>query len=375
MKKIVSILLSCVMLASMFAIVASAEETLELISKASEWETLVVEEDTSVGLVAEAPEGWLDGSDSAEWTTAQAPFSAKNWAKDIVNTKFDCQYFSAFLRTTFTVEYAAEVNALTMSVIYDEDPVVYINGVEVWGATGYKDSSYTTVDLTSAKSALKDGENTVCVFFCNVNGGALFDMSLSASVGELDLIDSEGKAIVQSVTTTGFANFGAINAPENVLDMNQSTVTGSGFNSAVEQSVTLNFRGAVAVSEIFVQCKDEGTTTNADGTRGTYDIYCCKGGVEEKVGTLNAVTGTDGGATLTLSAPVEADSVKIVITSWQGDCWACVADVSVSATEIAPIVPPPVTADYTVALVVVAAVALMGCAVVAVSSKKSACSD
>jgi hypothetical protein len=84
-----------------------------------------------------------------------------------------------------------------------------------------------------------------------------------------------------------------------------------------------------------VQCKDEGTTTHADGiTRGTYDIYLLNGSTQTKVGSVLARTEGDGGATLTLSEGVEATGIKVVITSWDGDCWACLADVMVKAAEL-----------------------------------------
>ncbi len=370
MKKFTSILLITVLLSALCTFGVSADETIEVLPKASEWETVVIEEDTNTGLVAEAPSGWLNNTDTATWVTAQAPFTVPQWSNPIGNTRFDFQFFSAFLRTTFTIDKASAVNELTMSVIYDENPTVYINGTQVWSATGYKDSEYITIDLTNAKDALKDGKNTVCVVFSNVYGGSVFDMALSANVGDVKTVDAEGKVIISSVSASGFVPFGAINAPENILDMDQNTCTGSGFNADVEQSVTMNFKAATTISEVFVQCKDEGTTTNEDGTRGTYDIYAYKNGKETKLGSLKAVTGTDGGATLKLSAPLEADSVKIVITSWQGDCWACVADAYVVAADNSTPVKPPVTGEGTVFIVLIAMTALFGSAVALGKAKK-----
>ncbi len=158
--------------------------------------------------------------------------------------------------------------------------------------------------------------------------GTFTAFAKSDSIGATD---SNGRVVISSVTTAGFLNFGEINAPENVLDMDQSTVTGSSYNAGVQQSVTLHFAEPALICEVFVQCKDEGGTTNEDNSRGTYTIYAYNGGVETKLGVMKARTGTDGGETLKLDTPVEADSVMIVITSWEGTNWACVADAYVVA--------------------------------------------
>ena len=150
-------------------------------------------------------------------------------------------------------------------------------------------------------------------------------------------LDNQGYILNMTATSSGFAGFGDINKPENVLDGSQSTVCGSGYDAGVEQSVTVTFPYKEKIKEIFVQCKDEGTTTNADGSRGTYDIYTVLNGKTVKVASnIPAVTGTNGGYTVSFDTPVQAQGVKVVITSWQGSNWACVADIKVRAdAEIA----------------------------------------
>lgn len=370
MKRTVALVLTLLLIAAL-GVFASSADTVELLPKESEWEFLTYEGEADALPAEEEPELWLSNGEYTD-LSGQAPFAAPSWAKPITNTKFDYQYYAAYLRTTFTVENVELLNKLTMFVIYDENPTVYINGEEVWYAEGYKDDKYYEIDLTDALSVLKDGENTVCVSVSNVFGGGIFDMSLSANAGAIvpePPIDEDGNFVIQEVTTAGFANFGAINSPDNVLDGDQNTVTGSGFNDSVEQSVTLKFKEAGYIDSVFVQCKDEGTTTNEDGTRGTYHLYALNGDEQVDLGTLKAVTGTDGGATLTLSAPVAADGLKIVIESWEGDCWACVADVTVKASDVTP---PPVvdTGDNTLFYVVLGVVALAGTALITVKAKK-----
>ena len=168
--------------------------------------------------------------------------------------------------------------------------------------------------------------------------------------------DENGNIYLSSATCTGFADFDTINAPSNVLDGNQSTVCGGGYNASVEQSVTVYFNVRTYVREIFVQCKEEGTTTNEDGSRGTYDIYVVKDGVETLVASgVKAMTGTDGGSVVTLTKSVEGDGIKVVITSWQGSDWACVADISAKEGE-APVQDPcDVNGDGTVSIADVSA--------------------
>ena len=191
------------------------------------------------------------------------------------------------------------------------------------------DGGYTVVlDSPVTANAIKivitswQGSDWACVADVKVRS--------DAEIVETPHWDENGHILDMTATCAGFAGFGAINAPSNVLDGDQTTVCGSGFNASVEQSVTVTFPYTENVKTVFVQCKDEGTTTNPDGTRGTYDIYAVLEGVETRIAQdVPAVTGTDGGYTVTLDNTVEAKAIKVVITSWQGSNWACVADIDV----------------------------------------------
>ena len=488
MKKAISASLACVLLMSVFTMLfifnaqaESSSTTTYFVNKGDNWEYICTEIGADEDYAA-APDGWLDKTDTAEWVEGQAPFTGAWYTSSTANTKLPYGRFTLFLRKTFTVENAAALVNLVMNIIYDEDPIVYLNGKQVWTASGYKDSTYTLVSLDP--SALQDGENTICVQIGNKNGGMIFDMELlssdcdsngylygsgaecvgftmfsnglndpsnvldnnqntvcgsgynasvrqaitvnyakeylideifiqcknegtssaeDGSYGTYDLYvgknlvasgvkaitgpnggntvkldkayrgqsltavitswygpgwacvadmmakpcadenkevveqpaaDENGNIYLSSATCTGFTSFGSINAPANVLDGNQTTVCGSNYNASVEQSVTVNFNVRTYVSEIFVQCKDEGTTTNEDGSRGTYDIYVVNNGVETLVASgVKAMTGTDGGSLVTLDKSVEGDAIKVVITSWQGSAWACVADISAKEGE------------------------------------------
>jgi hypothetical protein len=293
--------------------------------KGDEWQYLVYPEGYESALTGAPPAGWLTGSDSATWQTGSAPFT---------DVTFGQTFFSAFLRKTVILSEPSSLKEMVLQIKYDENPTVYLNGQLLWSAEGYYDAGYITVDLSDKISLLKEGENILCVSFSNVYGGTVLDLSLVCS-SEETVVDGAGNVLFEGAESAGFVYFGAVNAPENVLDGDQSTVCGSNFDAGTEQSVTVTFKGEVTVTDIYLQCKEEGTTSHADGiTRGSYDVYLLSGSTFTKVGSVLARTEKDGGATLTLQEGVKATGVKIVITSWQGDCWACVADVSVKGEAI-----------------------------------------
>lgn len=151
-------------------------------------------------------------------------------------TDFGYANYVAYLRTTFTVEDASAYAALTLSIIYDEDPVVYLNGTEIMSATGYKDSAYT--DFVVDASLLVDGENIVCVKFSEAMGGSLLDLALTAKDS---VINSDGSIVTAGATKKGFAYFGDINAATNVLDGDNNSCCGSGWNADTTQAVTVIF--------------------------------------------------------------------------------------------------------------------------------------
>ncbi|MBQ8216154.1 MAG: discoidin domain-containing protein, partial [Clostridia bacterium] len=319
MKKFLSLALVFTLLLSTFAMlsVSSSAEDVTLIAKGSEWEYLAYEDATTA-----APEGWLTGEDTAEWSTGTAPFGEGR------TTDFGYANYVAYLRTTFTVEDASAYAALTLSIIYDEDPVVYLNGTEIMSATGYKDSAYT--DFVVDASLLVDGENIVCVKFSEAYGGSLLDLALTAKDS---VINSDGSIVTAGATKEGFADFGGTNAATNVLDGDNSSCCGSGWNAGTTQAVTVIFAAPVMLDKVTVSCKNEGAP--AEGAWGTYDVYAVDGETETKIGTVDAYP---DGRSVELAEAVKASAVKVVITSWNGSAWAAIADIWAygSAIEAAP---------------------------------------
>ncbi|MBQ9468222.1 MAG: hypothetical protein IJU52_04360, partial [Clostridia bacterium] len=305
----------------------------------SEWSYISYERvESGSGVETPAPEGWLDGTDTASWSTGPAPFSGTAWTNTRAQTVLPYGYFDAYLRTTFKIKDLSKVQSLYLEVIYDEDPVIYINGTEVWSAVGYKDSGYQTIKINDAIPSLKAGENTVCVYFRNkVNaGGSVFDMGLYYNDEPVveQYYDDNGYIIPAGATCANVSSFGDINKAENILDNDQNTVCGSGGAGTSGQTFIVNFKKAEEVSEIYLQCKRE---QNTDGQYGTYNVYDLLNGEEALIAEgVPAIIAADGGCTLKLDRPVPATGIKVVVASWEGPGWACLADISVKATKNAP---------------------------------------
>ena len=384
MKKLLSLAMALTLVLASFAMfaVSSSAETAELVAKGAEWDVITSEDPD-----ATAPEGWLDGTDTAEWTPMAAPICGEAYSGghnhgDMTHSIVTSAH-KTFMRKTFTVADASKCVTLTLGVIYDEDPVVYVNGTQVWTATSYNDREYVVTALDTA--LLKDGENTICVEFKNAvgGGGSMLDLYLTADAYD-SAIKEDGSVVITNVTKEGFAEFGGINVPSNILDGVNNNCSGSNWDANAEQFFTVTFLDKVDLSKVVVSCKAEGAPADG-GAWGTYDIYAINGETETKIGTIDAYGAVDaeevefdGGKSLDLAEAVEADGIKIVITSWNGSAWAQVADVWVFGSEIEeeqpPVVDPdptpdpepepPVAGDATALIAVLAVVALLGGAVV-----------
>ncbi len=319
MKKLLSLVLVLTLVLSTFAMLAvsSSAEEVTAIEKGSEWEYLAYEDAATA-----APEGWLTGEDTATWSTGTAPFGEGR------TTDFGYANYIAYLRTTFTVEDASEVISMIMTITYDENPRVYLNGTQVWGVDGYRDAEYWRVDLRNHTGLLKDGENILCVQFSEAMGGSILDMDLTIGT---DKFATDGSIVASSASCEGFANFGDINAPTNILDGDNNSCCGSGWDDAATQAVTITFPVKVDLSKVTVSCKNEGAP--AEGAWGTYEIFVIDGEnmTETSIGTVDAYP---EGRSVELTETVEADAVKVVITSWKGGAWAAIADIWAYGTEI-----------------------------------------
>ena len=289
-----------------------------------------------------APDGWLNGTDNATWETGQAPFAGSQWPNWRTKTQFSAGIFDAYLRTTFTLDSIDNITYLVLKVIYDEDPVIYLNGQQLWSATGYKDSGYQLFFINDQISKLQVGENTVCVYFRNKwnGGGSVFDMGLFYNQEEIviEYYDEDGWVIPASASCTNVYSFGDLNKPANILDGSQDTVCGSGYNANALQTFTAHLLRPEMIHTVYLQCKFEGEY--GDGTYGYYDVFAVYGGEETLIGeNVPAIIAREGGYTLVLSEAVPAEAVTVKIKSWEGPGWACLADIKLKATGETPEAP------------------------------------
>lgn len=117
-------------------------------------------------------ENWFsEDYDDSSWKQGQAPFGT-------INQKTPWKTDQIFTRTTFQVENADALKDLEIfiKIFYDENPVVYLNGVEIYRETGYL-SDYTEQFITRAFLAqVRTGTNTLAVSAENTAGGQCIDL-------------------------------------------------------------------------------------------------------------------------------------------------------------------------------------------------------
>jgi hypothetical protein len=350
-KKVLSMVLAVVMLASTLSLcfvstfTASAEEV-AAVSKGQVWEYLAWEKVLFSDSTATIPEGALVGTDAEEWKSGMAPFGEGR------TTDFGWGNFASILRTTFNVGSTEGATVLKLFIKYDENPTVYINGTEVWALNqpgGYHDGSYVEIDLVDHLDKLVEGTNYFCIVWEESYGGSVMDAELitDAEIVFDSYIDANGYIKPIGATCEHVGIFGDINKAENAIDWNPNTVCGDGDAGNV---INVFFNETYTLGEIFIRCKNEGRGPE-EGAYGTYDIYAVKDGVPTKIAAnVPAIPVADNfnapvteGVTVTLDAAYEADSIKVVVTSWDGPGWACVGDVAAKPAEEGSELPAPTT--------------------------------
>ncbi|MBP3320929.1 MAG: hypothetical protein J6M12_01100, partial [Clostridia bacterium] len=332
MKKLLSLALVLTLVLSTFAMLtvsSSAEET-TLVEKGSEWQVLTYDNSD-----ATAPDGWQDGEGEG-WEAMNAPICGEAYSGghnhgDMTHTIVTACH-KTYMRKTFTVEDASAYTSLVLSVIYDEDPVVYINGEQVFTATGYHDGGY--VDTVLAPSVLKNGENTICVEFKNApsGGGSMLDLALVANDA---CINDDGTVIISA---TG--SFNAEGNPEsnpfgeswggvgNLYDGDEDTVWGWGAENIY---IVANLASKVKVTEIYLETKNEGIMKDSTDPHGEYTIsYKDANGDWVEIGKVDALI---DGKTVAVEN-VETDAIKVQVTAWYNDNWKSIAELSIKGEEI-----------------------------------------
>lgn len=367
MKKVLSLALVLVMILGTFTLctVGSHAQDETLIASGSEWAY------NAIFGEGELPENWYtEGFDTSAFTVAPAPFGNKwsNSPATSIQQADDEDLVVGFVKT-FTAGDPADYEVLTMSLYYDENVTVYLNGEVIFEKSGYN-TSLTAFDMTEYKESLKNGTNTMAVLMHNASTGYGFNFDMELTAGAAPeppaSVNSDGTIAIKYVDKTGFYDFGDVNSPNNLLDGIVDSCSGSGRDESKEQSFTLTFWEELDVVQIYLQCKgyeDNCVTTHEDGvTFGYYDVYVDDVLVGDNV---PAVSEQDGGYLIELETPVKGSSVKVeIVDKWlsvkpdkaddyteedlgSGN-WANLADIIIwNTTDIVIVAPTEISLDKT----------------------------
>ena len=123
----------------------------------------------------EAVDGWeMPGFDHRDWKEGKAGFGRRGTPKSVVRTDWQTKFVQ--LRTTFRLEEIPD--SLRLTLHYDDDVRVFINGQLVMERTGYI-VDYGTHQLPqAARDALVVGRNVVAVSCLQDFGGQYIDIGL-----------------------------------------------------------------------------------------------------------------------------------------------------------------------------------------------------
>lgn len=126
-----------------------------------------------------ATTGWNNVDFTGNWQTGNAGFGTLGDARapSVGKTEDDWMNTNMHFRREFTLTAAQLDKDFYVEWQYDEDPVLYINGVEILTKSGYIPSP-NTQRLTIPAGTLKAGTNVIAVRLTNATGGQYFDLGL-----------------------------------------------------------------------------------------------------------------------------------------------------------------------------------------------------
>lgn len=135
-------------------------------------EIFPLESDWKYTTSAQSGTAWTgENFDDSAWTTGKAAFG--NSPDGPRNT--DLEFSQIRLRKSFTAPSAVVGKKLILTWQYDENPIVYLNGVKVAEKSGY----ITGRQSLTISNNLKAGKNTIAILTRNADGGCYIDASLS----------------------------------------------------------------------------------------------------------------------------------------------------------------------------------------------------
>ncbi len=120
---------------------------------------------------------WYEpGFDDAKWEKAPAGFGAARRIGIQPRTKWDTS--DIWLRRTFDLKSTPKDGRLALSILYDDDAEVYLNGQLVKELKRHSNNYQVTLLDENAKGLLKSGSNTLAVHCKHTDGGQYVDVGL-----------------------------------------------------------------------------------------------------------------------------------------------------------------------------------------------------
>jgi hypothetical protein len=121
-------------------------------------------------------DNWFEvGFNDAAWKTGTGAFGTADTPGIILGTAWNTP--NIWVRRTFELN-RSDVDTLFLSIIHDEDAVVYLNGVKAAELTGHTGSYIMAPISEQAKKALKKGTNVLAIHCRQTQGGQSIDAGL-----------------------------------------------------------------------------------------------------------------------------------------------------------------------------------------------------
>ena len=129
--------------------------------------------------IFEKPQGEWTAPDFDDnlWSLGEGGFGNEIIKNDLgAKPKTNWDTKEIYLRRVFILKEVPDEN-LEMDIFYDEDPEIYVNGVQIFKTEGYsRGYDRVLIRKEDVKKAFKKGENVIAVGCKNKNGGAMIDL-------------------------------------------------------------------------------------------------------------------------------------------------------------------------------------------------------
>lgn len=152
---------------------------------------------------AEKAKWYRPDEDESDWIKGVGPFS--NDENKFFITEWPSQVRPILVRRHFniTADQAASLSGAIVTLLcsYDEDPVIYLNGVRIWSATGWNDNDFARFNLTrNQKILLTEGDNLLAVSLRQGGGGGHIDYGLIMETSNTDSPGGLAEVGIDSMT-------------------------------------------------------------------------------------------------------------------------------------------------------------------------------